>query len=322
MFNKLLIFICLIVALNFLFLNCDGEPNSTSNDSSDTSSSVIPVQIVFITNTTESINTTIYSNTNYTSNQVVVTIVNYSTNQIYYPSSIKNTITNSVDYNIYQAGTNQTAITTNTFLSTNVVNSLTNIITYSNYIVVENLISNVYSDSINIPAITNTNHINAYIIHSLLLENTNASPSDPITLRELEVYSGSTDSGSNVILYSTNTSSGTTLSESPITNLVDGLINMDETSDVYHSLRSSMLVDNWASVGFNIPIIVDENQATNIFMKLYGRNKQSQQPRAVGIKIHLFDTSNNIVLSSGGITSGAASYDFLYNFSTSTVTID
>ena len=212
MFNKLLIFICLIVALNFLFLNCDGEPNSTSSDSSD--------------------------------------------------SSIDSSST-----------------------------------------------------------VSSSSSINVYIIDSLLLENTNTNPSEPINFQELEVYSGSNASGSNVILNSSSYSSGATHESSGgVTALFDGIKNNNNVEQLYHSVALGSSTSNWVSVGFNTPIIVSENEETNIFIKLYNRN--IHQGRAVGVKIHLFDTNNNIVLSSGEITNGAASYDFLYNFSTSTVTID
>ena len=229
MFNKLLIFTCLIIALNFLFLSCD-DPNSTSSDSSDSSS------------------------------------VSVSSSSVSVSSSSSSSVSSS-------------------------------------------------------------SSINIYIIDSLLLENTNINPSDPLNLRELEVYSGSTASGSNVILNSSNISSGAHDAASPPANLVNGIKNTDDIGELYHSSRANLPNANWVSIGFNTSIIVDDSQATNIFIKLYSRQGMNNAGtpfdlRAVGVKIHLFDTNNNIVLSSGGITSGQSTYDFLYNFSTSTVTID
>ena len=141
-------------------------------------------------------------------------------------------------------------------------------------------------------------------LHSLLLENTNANPTEPLNLAELEIYTNHTRQGVNLATNMNNSITSGMVgnfggSANVADRLIDGVRDNDQLTDLYHS-GGDTTTENWVKLTFDPPIFVATNEPSLSLVEVVVYNRSIFQERAEGINIHLLDDMGETIVNFGG----------------------
>ena len=156
------------------------------------------------------------------------------------------------------------------------------------------------------------------LIHSLVLENTNANPQKAINLAELEVYTNHTRQGVNFATNAGNTIISGMVEDFSGPNvadrLVDGNRNNVALTDIYHSF-GIFATENWVKLSFDPPIFLDTNNNDTSLLEVVVYNRENNnnfQDKATNLTVHLYNESDTQIATFGiGLSLAEAQNDIL-----------
>ena len=154
------------------------------------------------------------------------------------------------------------------------------------------------------------------LIHSLILENTNANPQKAINLAELEVYTNHTRQGVNFATNADNTiTSGTVGNFGGSDNIADRLVDGNRANvaltDIYHSF-GTFATENWVKLSFDPPIFLDTNNNDTSLLEIVVYNRDDFQDKATDLTVHLYNESDTQIATFGiGLSLAEAQNDIL-----------
>ena len=144
------------------------------------------------------------------------------------------------------------------------------------------------------------------LIHSLILENTNANPQTAINLAELEVYTNHFRQGVNFATNADNTINSGMIGNfggpaNSAARLIDGNRANVASTDIYHS-DGTYATENWVKLFFAHPIFLDTNNNDTSLLEVVVYNRENQnslQDRATNLTVHLYDASDTQIATFG-----------------------